>query len=74
MRLSLTIVPAFEFEQNGLYCILSLLWIFLNSKTSVATNLKSFNSVNKPISVFLIADSVSLTCSSGLKELMISTL
>ena len=44
------------------YRVLSLLCIFLNSKTSVATNLKPFISVNKPISVFSIADSASLSC------------
>ena len=43
----------------------------LNSKDSVGTNLKSFNSDNKSISSFLIDDSISLSCSSGLKEFKI---
>ena len=46
--------------------------IFLNSKTSVVTNLKPFNSVY--ISISLIEYSINLNCSSGLKELNISTL
>ena len=53
---------------------LSSLCILLNSKTGVGTDLKPFNSVNKSISLFLIADSESLICSSGLKEFKISTL
>ena len=47
---------------------------FFNTKPNVATNLKPFNWVNKSISLLLIADSVSLSCSSGLKEFKISTL
>ena len=45
---------------------------FLYFKTSDVTELKPFNSVNKFISLFLIADSV-LSSSSGLKEFRIST-
>ena len=50
------------------YFVASLLSIFLNSITNVITNLKPFSSVIKPISLFLIADSEFLSCSSGLKE------
>ena len=45
-----------------------------NSETIVVTNLNSFSSVSKSFSLFLIADSVTLSCSSGLKEFKISTL
>ena len=55
------------------YSVWSSLLIFLNSKTNVATNLKPFDSDDKFISLFLIADSVSLSCSSGLKEFKFST-
>ena len=48
--------------------------IFLNTKTNVVTNLNPLNLANKPISLLLIVDSVSLNCSSGLKEFKISTL
>ena len=54
--------------------VLSLVSIFLNSKTSIVTDLKPFNSDNNSISLFLVADSVFLSCSSGLKEFNISTL
>ena len=54
--------------------VLSLVSIFLNSKTSIVTDLKPFNSDNNSISLFLVADSVFLSCSSGLKEFKISTL
>ena len=37
-------------------------------------NSHPLNSVNKSISLFLIADSVSFSCSSRLKEFKISTL
>ena len=53
---------------------MSSLFIFLNAKTNAVTNLNPFNSVNKSISLLLIAYSVSLISSSGLKELKISTL
>ena len=57
------------------YFVLSSLSIFLITKTSVVTNLKPFNWANKStISLLLIADSVSLSCSSGLKEYKILTL
>ena len=54
--------------------VLSLVSIFLNSKTSIVTDLKPFNSDNNSISLFLVVDSVFLSCSSGLKEFKISTL
>ena len=41
------------------FCFIIAFGIF-NSKTSVVTNLKPFNSVNESISLFLITDSVSL--------------
>ena len=66
-------VYAFEFEQKVSYFALSSLSIFLNSKTSVVTNLKPFNCANKSVSLFLI-DSVSLSYSSRLNEFKISTL
>ena len=50
------------------YSVLSSLCIFLNFKTRVATNWKPFNSENKSNSLFLIADSVSLSCSSSKKN------
>ena len=49
-------------------------FVFLPSKTNVVTNLNPLNSVNNFFSLFLIADSVSLNCSSRLKEFKISTL
>ena len=51
-----------------LYFVLLSVSIFPNTKINVVTNL------NLPNSVFLIADSVSLNCSSGLKEFKTSTL
>ena len=48
-------------------------WL-LNSITNVVTNLKPLSSHNKSISLLMTADSVSLSCSSGLKEFKISTL
>ena len=74
MTLSFIIVSAFNSNKKVLYSLLSSLCIFLNSKTSVAMNLKPFNSDNKSISLFLIVDSISLSCSSRLKELKISAL
>ena len=44
---------------------------FLNTKTDVVSNLNPINSDNNSISFFLIVDSVSPSCSSGLKELKI---
>ena len=52
-----------------LYFVLSSLSIFLITKTNVITNLNPLNSVNNFFSLFLIADSASLSCSSGLKDL-----
>ena len=45
----------------------------MNSKTNVVTNSNLFNLDNKFISFFLIEDSASLSCSSGIKTLKIST-
>ena len=67
MSLSLTIVSAFECDENVSYFVLPSLYIFLSTKTSVVTNLNSFNSVNNFLSLFLISNSTSLTFSSGLK-------
>ena len=47
--------------------IYSFISIFSSSKTNVVTNFNPLNSVNKSISLFLIPDSVSLSCSSRLK-------
>ena len=71
MSLSLINISAFELEQKLSYFVLSLLFIFLNTKTNVVTNLTSDNN---SIRLLLIANSVSLSCSSGLKILKISTL
>ena len=46
----------------------------LNTETSVATNLKPFNCVSNFITLFLIIDSASLNCGSGLKKLKIRPL
>ena len=46
----------------------------LNTKTNFVTNLSPLNLVNKSISLLVITDSVSLSCSSGLKEFQISEL
>ena len=56
-----------------IFC-LSSFSIFLSTKTSVVTNLDPLNSGNFFFSLFLIADSVSLSCSSGSKEFNFSTL
>ena len=71
MSLSLINISAFELEQKLSYFVLSLLSIFLNTKTNVVTNLTSDNN---SIRLLLIANSVSLICSSGLKILKTSTL
>ena len=47
---------------------LKILSIFLNFKTNVVLNLEPVNSDNKSISSFLIAESVSLSCSSGFQH------
>ena len=57
-----------------LYFVLSSFFIFLNSKTYVVTILEPFNSINKSISLILIANSVSVSCISWLKKFKISTL
>ena len=74
MSLSLINISAFELEQKLSYFVLFLLSIFLNTKTNVVTNLKPLNSDNNSIRLLLIANSVSLSCSSGLKIFKISTL
>ena len=56
------------------YFVLSSLLIFLNTKTNAVIDLNSFNLVNESISLLLIADSVTLSCISGLKEFKISRL
>ena len=55
------------------YFVLPSLSIFLNSETNVVKNLEPFNWANNSISLLLIADSVSSSCSSELKEFKIST-
>ena len=74
MSLSLIIIFAFELEQNLSNFVLSSFSIFLNTKTSVVMNLNPLNSDNNFFSLLLIVDSVSLSCSSGLKEFKTSTL
>ena len=56
------------------YFVLSSHSIFLNTETNTVTNLNPFNSDNKSISLLLISDSVSLSCSSGLNKFKISLL
>ena len=74
MSLSLIIISAFELEKKFSNFVLSSLSIFLKTKANVDTNLNPLQLKNKFFSLFLIADSVSLSCSSGLKEFEISTL
>ena len=74
MSRPLNTTSGFELEQKLSNFVLSLLSIFLNTKTNVVTNLKPFNWVNKSISFFLIADSLSLSCSSGWKKFKMPTL
>ena len=62
MSVLLIIISDFKLEKKV------SLSLFLNTKTNVDTNLKPFNRVNNSISLLLIADSVSLNCSSGLKD------
>ena len=56
------------------YFVLSLLPIFLRTKTNIVTNLDPLNPDKNLLSLFLIADSVYLSCSSVLKEFKISIL
>ena len=56
------------------YSALSSFSIFLNTKTNVVTNLNPLNSDKGRFSLFLIADSLSLSCNSGFKEFKISIL
>ena len=74
MSLLLIIISAFEFEKKIPYFVLSLLSLFLKTKTNVVSNFKPFNWFNNSISLLLIADSVSLSYNSELKEFKISTL
>ena len=79
MLLSLIIAFAFELKWKLLYFVLSLLSIFLNTKTNVVMNLKPLIWVNNSISLLILGlvdseGSVSLNCSSGLKEFKVSTL
>ena len=46
--------------------------VFWKSKTKVVKILNPLNSDNKCISLFLIVDSVSLSCNSGLKEFKVT--
>ena len=48
-----------------------LTFIFLNFKTNVVTNLNPLNSDNNYFILFLVPVSVSLSCSSRLKEFKI---
>ena len=75
ISLSLKIVSAFELEYQVVYFAISSLSIyFKNSITNIVTNLKHLNSINKCISLFLTADSVSLSCSSGSKKIQNSNI
>ena len=56
------------------YFVLSSHFIFLNTETNTVINLNPFNSDNKSISLLLILDSVSLSCSSRLNEFKVSLL
>ena len=62
---SLIIVCTFEVEKKLLDSVLLSL---CNFETSVVTNLRLFNSYNQLISLILVADSISLSCISGLKK------
>ena len=62
---SLIIVCTFEVEKKLLDSVLLSL---CNFETSVITNLRLFNSYNQLISLILVADSISLSCISGLKK------
>ena len=74
MSLLLTIVSTFECEWKVSYFILSSFSIFLSTNTNIVANLYPLNSVNNFFSLFLIADLVSLSYSSGLKKSKILTL
>ena len=52
MPFLLIITSAFEFEQKVSYFALLSLSTFLNTKTSVATNLNPLNSVNNFLAYF----------------------
>ena len=54
------------------YFLTSLFSTILISITNVVWNLKPLNSINKSPSLFLVADSVFLSCSLGLKGFEIS--
>ena len=52
MSVSLIFLPAFQCEKNMSYCVLPSLYIFLSAKTSVATSLNLFNSVDNFLAYF----------------------
>ena len=52
-----------------IYFVSLSLSIILNTNASVATNLNPLKSINNFFSLFLIADLVSLSCSSRLKKI-----
>ena len=56
------------------YFVLFSLFIILSTKTSVVTNVNPLNLVNYVFSLYLIADLVSSSCISELKEFKISAL
>ena len=61
--LSLITTFTLEFTQKLLHIVLSSFSIYVNSNTNFFTNLSLFNLDNKSISLFLIAETVSLSCS-----------
>ena len=73
ISLSLIIVSVRVRIKRFMLCLI-IIFYFLNSKTNVVTNLNLFNSVNKSTRLFLVANSISLICSSEQKEFKILTL
>ena len=62
-------------KDDILCCITTFyFFFFLNSITNLVTNLKHLNSAHACISLFLIADLVSLRCSSRLKKIQNSNI
>ena len=55
------------------FCFIFPFYLF-NNKTSAVTNLNFLNSDNNFVALYLIADLVSYSCSSGLQKFDISTL
>ena len=70
MSLSLIIISCLKLSY---FFYLHFLSIFMSTETNVVTNLKYLNSVNNSIGLLLIANSTSLSCSSGLKGFEVST-